>query len=109
MGVNVYGYWHGLGYRMVMVMNDIQLAFYELFFGIQGGWIGFLLVASIMLLVTAKVKHAGILFMVVSVMMGVMMNEELAVNNDLIWCMLMYFSMPIFLLLVMVKGGKSSF
>jgi len=27
-------------------MNEIQLAFYELFFGLQGGWIGFLLVAS---------------------------------------------------------------
>lgn len=85
-------------------MNDIELAFYELFFGVQGGWIGFILVASIMLLVTAKVKPAGILFMVVSVMMGVMMAGELAVNNDLMWCMLMYFVMPAFLFLVMYKG-----
>lgn len=86
-------------------MNDIELAFYELFFGVQGGWIGFILVASIMLLVTAKVKYSGILFMVVSVMMGVMMaGEPLATDNNLLWCMLMYFSMPIFLLLVMYKG-----
>ena len=85
-------------------MNDIELAFYELFFGVQGGWIGFILVASIMLLVTAKVKYAGIMFSVVSVMMGVMMSGELAVNNDLMWCMLMYFIMPAFLFLVMYKG-----
>ena len=99
---------------MVMMLSsfvgtEIEEAFFELFFGVQGGWIGFLIVASIMLLVTAKVKYAGIMFMVVSVFMGIMMAEELAVNNNLMWCMLMYFSMPIFLLLVMVKGGKSSF
>ena len=82
-------------------MNEI---FHELFFGVQGGWIGFLLVASIMLLVTAKVKYSGIMFMIVSVMMGVMMVGELAVNNNLMWCCLMYFSMPAFLFLVMAKG-----
>lgn len=90
-------------------MNDIQLAFYELFFGLQGGWIGFLLVASIMLLVTVKVKYAGIMFSVASVMMGIMMAEELAVNSNLMWCTVMYFIMPFFLILVMFKGGKSSF
>jgi len=89
--------------------TEIEEAFYELFFGVQGGWIGFLIVASIMLLVTAKVKYSGILFMVVSIMMGIMMAEELVVNNNLMWCMLMYFAMPAFLLLVMAKGGKSSF
>jgi len=90
-------------------MNDIQLAFYELFFGAQGGWIGFLLVASIMLLVTVKVRYAGIMFSVASVMMGIMMAEELAVNSNLMWCTVMYFLMPFFLILVMFKGGKSSF
>lgn len=90
-------------------MNDIQLAFYELFFGLQGGWIGFLLVASIMLLVTAKVRYAGIMFSVASVFMGIMMSEELAVNSNLMWCTVMYFAMPFFLILVMFKGGKSSF
>ena len=92
-----------------VALTDVQEAFYELFFGIQGGWLGFLLVASIMLLVTAKVKYAGILFMVVSVMMGIMMAGELAVDSNLMWCMLMYFAMPAFLFLVMMKGGKSSF
>ena len=91
------------------VATEIEEAFYELFFGVQGGWIGFLLVASIMLLVTAKVKYSGIMFMVVSVMMGMMMAEQLAVDNNLMWCMLMYFAMPGFLFLVMAKGGKSSF
>jgi len=93
------------------VATEIEEAFYELFFGVQGGWIGFLLVASIMLLVTAKVKYSGILFMVVSVMMGIMMSGELASapDNNLLWCMLMYFAMPGFLFLVMAKGGKSSF
>lgn len=86
------------------VQTEIQDAFYELFFGVQGGWIGFLIVASIMLLVTAKVRYAGILFMVVSVMMGIMMLGELAVNNDLMWCCLMYFAMPAFLFLVMASG-----
>lgn len=109
MGVNALRNRHGPDYRMVMVMNDIQLAFYELFFGIQGGWIGFLLVASIMLLVTAKVRYAGIMFSVASVMMGIMMAEELAVNNNLLWCTVMYFAMPFFLFLIMFKGGKSSF
>lgn len=91
------------------VATEIEEAFYELFFGVQGGWLGFLLVASIMLLVTAKVKYAGIMFMVVSVMMGIMMAGELAVDSNLTWCMLMYFIMPAFLFLVMAKGGKSSF
>jgi len=85
-------------------MNDIELAFYELFFGVQGGWIGFILVASIMLLVTAKIKYSGPLFMVVSVMMGIMMIDKLATDNNLTWCMLMYFIMPAFLFLVMYKG-----
>jgi len=91
------------------VATEIEEAFYELFFGVQGGWIGFLLVASIMLLVTAKVKYSGIMFMVVSVMMGIMMAGELATDSNLMWCMLMYFAMPGFLFLVMAKGGKSSF
>ena len=89
-------------------MNEIELAFYELFFGTQGGWIGFLFVASIMLLVTAKVRYAGIMFSVASVMMGIMMAEEIAVNSNLMWCTVMYFLMPFFLILVMFKGGKSS-
>ena len=92
---------------MVTFLTDISQAFYELFLGSQGGWLGFILVASIMLLVTAKVKYAGILFMVVSVMLGVMMSQELAVNSNLLWCMIMYFSMPFFLIMIMYKGRSS--
>ena len=95
------------------VATEIEEAFSELFFGVQGGWIGFLLVASIMLLVTVKVKYAGIMFSVVSVMMGIMMAEHFAeqvvFDSNLWWCTVMYFLMPFFLILVMYKGGKSSF
>ena len=89
--------------------TEIEEAFYELFFGVQGGWLGFLLVASIMLLVTARIKYAGIMFSVVSVMIGIRMADELAVNSNLMWCTVMYFLMPAFLMLIMWKGGKPSF
>lgn len=85
-------------------MSEAQELFYELFVGAQGGWLGFLIVASIMLLVTVKIKYAGIMFSVTSVMIGIMMSQELASNNNLMWCMIMYFSMPFFLIMIMYKS-----
>jgi len=90
----------------IAAMTEIQQLFYELFFGTYGGWIGFTLMASIMVLVTSKEKYAGILFMPVSIMIGVMMTNELAVNNDLWWCCLMYFLMPGFLFLIMYLKSR---
>lgn len=84
-------------------MSEVAEAFNELFFGAQGGWVGFLLLSSVMLLVTAKVKYAGIMFSVVSVMIGVMMIPQLATDSNLMWCMIMYFLMPGFLFLIMYK------
>ena len=90
----------------IAAMTEIQQLFYELFFGSHGGWIGFILIASVMVLVTSKEKYAGLLFMPVSVMIGIMMTNELAVNNDLWWCCLMYFFMPGFLFLLMYLKSK---
>ena len=76
-----------------LVASEIDDMFTALFFNEQGAWIGFLIVASIMLLVTLKVKWSAPLFMVVSVFLGVMMINEGALSTDsnLWWIMVMYF------------------
>ena len=94
-----------------LVSTEIEDLFTELFFGAQGGWVGFVLMASIMMVVTVKVKWSGILFSVASVFMGIMMAENalMTLDNNLWWVTIMYFVMPFFLLLLMLKDRKGGF
>ena len=106
------------GYRVVvgimilgLVSTEIEDLFTELFFGAQGAWIGFILLASIMMVVTLKVKWSGILFSVASVFIAIMMVDAatLATDSNLWWIVIMYFILPFFLILLMLKDRKGGF
>lgn len=86
--------------------NEIEIMFNELFYG-AGGWIGFLLIATIMLLVTWKIKWGGIIFIPASIMIGIMLMNNLAVDDNLMWAMMMYFMMPFFLFIEMATRNRS--
>ena len=92
-----------------IAQTEIEELFTALFFNEQGAWIGFLIVASIMLLVTAKIKLSALPFSVVSVFIGVMMVAEgtLTTDSNLWWITVMYFAMPFFLILLMITDKKS--
>lgn len=103
MGDMSFLYFHRLHYRLVVGLSEIETLFNELFFGAVGGWLGFILVASIMLLIAVKVKYSGFLFVIVSIFLGFLVFQNVGANQNLLWCGIMYFLLPIFLVMLTIK------
>lgn len=95
-----------LNLLLMFVGSEIDDLFNALFFGAAGGWIGFIILCAVMLVVTAKVKIACVPFSVVSIFMGIMMSNGLAPDSSLWWCCILYFTMPFFLVLLYMRKGS---
>jgi hypothetical protein len=82
-------------------MTSISVAFNELFFG-SGAWLGLLLLLVIIVVLSVRVKYAGVLTLPVTVFLGI---DYL--NNDLLWHGLIMFFAAIFIILNLVLGDKT--
>lgn len=81
------------------------LIFQELITG-EGAYIGFIILASVMVLVTLKVKVMGILFMAVTSFLSIYCFGLISADSDLIWIAILYAINNMVLLMSMYKGGN---
>lgn len=86
-----------------VLVTQAQDLFNELLFG-SGGWLGLIIVMSLSFLITYKIKYASIPFSIVSFFLGLLLWDNIATNNNLMWASIVYMFMPIFLLVIALKG-----
>jgi len=114
MASNCFTYWNRIIDRVVVGMNFLFLVmsesedfFFELFFG-MGGVLGFLLVCSLLFLISAKIKYVGIFTPVVAFVLGLSYINNLASNSNLWWLAILSFLMIPFLLITSFAKGKDA-
>lgn len=79
-------------------MSFIQIALEELFFG-AGAWLGILLLLSIILALSLRMKEIGVVTLPVTVFLGIDY-----INNDLFWHATIMFVTTAFLILNLFRG-----
>lgn len=77
-------------------MNEIELAFHELFFG-SGFWLGFLLLITICVVVSYKIKYSGVIFVVVLIFLAMEYNENLVETSYKLWSVILCFVAVLFI------------
>lgn len=77
-------------------MSSISQAFTELFYG-SGAWLGILLLLALIIVLSSRVKYAGVLMLPVAVFLGI---DYL--TNDLLWNALIMFFTSIFIIINLV-------
>ena len=85
-------------------MSEIELIFQELLFG-EGAFITFIFLSSIMVLVTAKEKFLGLIFLIVSFMLSLICFNGIASDSNLMWVAILYSVTDVILALVMLRDG----
>ena len=85
---------------MSAVYTAVNDAFQALFFG-SGSWLGILLFLSIYLGLTLKWKYAGVLFLPVTIFLGLDY-----ISHDLAWHAIIIWISSLFLMFYMVKQLK---
>lgn len=76
--------------------------FNELIFG-AGSWVGFIGLATLMILISLKAKIMGLVFCLVSTLISVYCFSNIAVNSDLMWVAIMYSLLAPIMLWIGVK------
>lgn len=78
-------------------MSSISQVFTELFYG-SGAWLGILLLLTIIISLSAKIKYAGVLTLPIVVFLGIDY-----ITNDLLWNAVIMFFASIFIVISLVK------
>jgi len=86
-----------MGMIPTILSNEAEEFFYELFYG-YGGLITVIILVSMILLVSAKNRWAGIAFIPISIMIGISYLSHLPGDNSLMWGAIIMFIMPFFII-----------
>lgn len=81
-------------------MSSIALAFQELFYG-AGAWLGLLLLLAIIIVLSVRVRYAGLLTLPICIFLGI---DYL--TNDLLWNALIMFFASIFIVINIAKSRE---
>jgi hypothetical protein len=92
---------------VVWMSSDIVTIFETLIFG-EGAFLGFIMAASIMALVTVRIKIMAILFCVISGMLSIYCFNNIASNTNLIWVAILY-GINIIMLIIIALSSKGSY
>ena len=87
-------------------MNELELTFYELFYG-SGKWLGILLLLSIVITLIIKSRYASILVLPVTIFMGI---DYLSIPNPSqsnLWCAIIMFFASIGIIINLIKEKVS--
>ena len=88
-------------------MNDVEIAFNELFFG-SGMWFGLILYMAIIGVTALRVKYLGVLYMPISLLLVLEYLERGSESSNCYWgALIMFISVPF--LIINLWKGKSSF
>jgi len=90
---------------MVVEIMAIEEIFYELFFG-SGGWLGLLLLLTIIVLLGMKSKVLAVLFIPLSIFLGVTYIQNVDPSNNLMWGGILMFLATIFLTVRLAKDDS---
>jgi len=71
-------------------MSEIELVFRELLFG-EGCWIGLIIIIAIIALTSEKSKIANIVFIPISVFIGILYFDNIADNDIFLWAGIIMF------------------
>lgn len=78
--------------------------FNELMFG-SGAWFGLILIIAIVIIVTAHKKISGVLFMPITIFIGIYYLQHLESNNMFIWGAIMMFITSIYCLGISIDAA----
>ncbi len=85
--------------------SEVAAAFNELFYG-SGAWLGILILELIIISGSLKSKWASVLFLPITVFMGIDYLDNVTVNTNQVWLAVIMFFTAIFLVFNLVHGDK---
>lgn len=80
--------------------------FKELFFGTYGGWLGAIILMSLILVVSYRIKYTGLCFIPVSLLIGMWYLDYVDVNSNLVFNAILFFMLPILLIFMLYDQKK---
>jgi len=83
-------------------MSEIQQAFTELLYG-SGAWLGLILIVTIIVVTSHRNKYLALIFIPVTIFMGISYLNNVTLNSDLTWMALIMFITSTFLLIKIAK------
>jgi len=83
-------------------VKEVEEAFRQLLYG-EGAWLGLILIVTTIMLTSYKNKYLSLVFIPITVFMGISYLDNVASNNNLTWMALVMFITTIFLLIQLAK------
>jgi len=79
--------------------------FTELLFG-SGAWIGAIIIVSVIVLTTFRMRLSGAIFMPICIFLGIEYFNKVPGNSDLIWIGVLMFIMAIYCLGMLIMEAR---
>ena len=86
-------------------MTEIAEVFTEMFYG-GGAWLMLIILVSMILTISVKVKHSIILFIPISIFLGLNYLDNATASNNLEWCAIIMWIVPVFLILIAIQQRR---
>jgi len=86
-------------------MSEITETFTELFFG-GGAWLMVIILVAMILVISVRVKHSVVIFIPISIFLGFNYLDNATASNNLQWCAIIMWIVPIFLILIEFQQRK---
>jgi hypothetical protein len=87
-------------------MTTIAEIFDELLFG-SGFWIGLIFIISICIIISYRFKYSGVIFEVILFFMALEYYDNLAVDSNKMWGLILCFVTMIFIVAKMISDAKN--
>lgn len=85
--------------------GEFKEFFEELFFG-SGSWLGLIIIIAIIVLVTAKEKFSGVIFLPITVLLSIHYFQNVSASNDFMWSGVLMLIVTIYCLVMVSWGVK---
>ena len=86
-------------------MTEVSEIFTELFYG-SGSWLMLIILVSIIMIVSLKVKYSCVIFIPICLFLGLSYLDNATEANNLLWHTIIIWILPIFSILIEVKTRK---
>lgn len=86
-------------------MTQISDVFTELFYG-GGSWLMLIILVSMILVISVKIKYSLIIFIPISIFLGFNYLNKATPINHLDWCAVIMWILPIFLVLIELEKRR---
>jgi len=87
---------------VIAIVKEVEEAFRQLLYG-EGAWLGLILIVTTIMLTSYKNKYLSLVFIPITLFIGISYLDNVASNNNLTWMALVMFITTIFLLIQLAK------